>query len=152
MLTTIIQESNASQQKSTYPARTVMLAVVLVFSLSAIGCLHRRMMIASDPPGAQVLLDGEEIGQTPIAVDFNYYGTREITLIKDGYETRTILQKIRTPWYQVVPLDFISDNLLPFRMTNRHSFLYKMQPQVHVPEKNLLDRANSLRNESHIGQ
>ena len=123
-----------------------------VASLCLQGCLHRRVTIDSDPPGAQVLLDGEDQGITPLAFDIDYYGTREITLVKDGFETRTIMQKIRTPWYQIFPLDFITDNFLPFRMTNRHSFLYRMQPQVHVPEKDLLNRANSLRSESHIGR
>ena len=59
------------------------------------GCVSRRMMVYSDPPGALVLLEGQEVGYTPVAVDFLYYGTRELTLIKDGYETKTVLQKVR---------------------------------------------------------
>jgi len=114
--------------------------------------MHRRMTVRSDPPGALVLLEGEEIGYTPVSKDFTYYGTREITLVKDGFETLTIMQKMQTPWYQMVPLDFFSDNLLPFKLTNRHDFTYNLQPQVVVPTQELLDRGRALRSEAQIGQ
>ena len=86
------------------------------------GCahnMHRRMTIRSEPPGALVLMEGEEVGYTPVGIDFNHYGTREITLIKDGYETVTAMQKIRSPWYQKIPLDFVSDNFSPVKINDR---------------------------------
>jgi hypothetical protein len=110
------------------------------------------MMVRSDPPGALVLVDGEDGGYTPVAVDFTYYGTREIKLIKPGFETITRLERLRAPWYQVPPLDFFSDNLTPFKVTNRHEFAYHMQPQRAVPTEELLDRANSLRFDAQSGQ
>lgn len=98
-----------------------------------------------------MLLDGQEVGYTPASVDFTYYGTREIVLVKPGYETLTVQQKVRAPWYQVFPFEFFADNLLPFKVTNRHDFSYQMQPQVVVPTQELLDRANALRSESQVG-
>jgi hypothetical protein len=109
------------------------------------GCLYRRMTIHSDPPGALVMLEGEEVGYTPCSVDFTYYGTREITLIKDGYETLTVMQKVRTPWYQYTPVEFFTDNLLLSRQTDRHAFTYRMRRQEVVPTAELLDRAAGLR-------
>ena len=130
--------------------RLMLLSGCLMFL--ATGCLHRRMTIRSDPPGAQVLVDGEDVGYTPASVDFNHYGTREITLVKDGYETLTTLQKVRTPWYQYVPLDFVTDNFLPFQLTNRHDFRYKLRPSVIVPTEELLGRGQYLRSEAQLGQ
>lgn len=112
--------------------------------------VNRRMTIRTDPPGAMVRLDGKDIGFTPVAVDFTHYGTREITLIKDGYETLTTLQTVRPPWYQVFPLDFVSDNFLPFRVQNRHEFDYSLQPKLIAPAEEILNRANGLRSESLI--
>jgi hypothetical protein len=109
------------------------------------------MTIRSDPPGAQVLLDGDEIGYAPTSVDFEYYGTREIALRKDGYDPLTVMQKVQTPWYQWTPLDFISDNLLPFHVTNRHDFTYRLSPSVIVPTGELLNRADELRSEAQVG-
>ena len=133
-------------------ATSALLALLLVAGLSGCGSVHRRMTINSDPPGALVLIDGEEKGHTPMQMDFTYYGTREITLIKDGYETVTTMQRVKTPWYQIVPLDFFSDNLLPFKVTNRHEFTYPLKPQVIVGTQELIDRANDLRRETRDGQ
>ncbi|NOX52963.1 MAG: PEGA domain-containing protein [Planctomycetes bacterium] len=131
--------------------RVGFLAALLVCGVLLTGCVHRRMTIRSDPPGAQVLVDGEPIGYTPASTDFTYYGTREITLIKPGYETLTVMQPVRTPWYQIPPLDFLTDNLLPFRVTNRHDFTYTLQPKRLVPTSELLGRANALRSEAQMG-
>jgi hypothetical protein len=129
-------------------------AVVLV-SIEA-GCVHRRMTIESNPAGALVLVDGKEYGYTPVSLDFTYYGTREVTLIKDGYETQTFPAKLQTPWYQVIPLDFFSDNFSPTQITNRHRFRYELHRKDELApgqlnqdtEEELRNRGNSIRSEA----
>lgn len=128
-----------------------LILVIVCGAFSLCGCMHRRMTIRSDPPGARVIVDGKDIGLTPVSMDFLYYGTRQIQLVKDGYETLTVMQPTPMPWYQVPPLDFFSDNFLPVKVTNRHEYHYVMQRQQYVPRKELLDRAKSLRSESHLG-
>jgi len=119
---------------------------------TAAGCVHRRLTINSDPPGARVLLDGDEVGETPTSVDFTHYGTREVVLQKDGYETLKTLQTVPPPWYQIFPIEFFADNLLPFQVTNRHEFNYPLQPSsTIVPTQELLGRANGLRSDAHAG-
>lgn len=135
-----------------HPEKSFALLLLAFFCASSTGCLHRRMTISSDPSGAMVMLEGNEVGYTPVSVDFKYYGTREITLLKDGYETVKVMQKVSIPWYQIVPLDFVSDNLVPFRVTDRHGFHYRMQPRRHVSQEELLNNANNLRSESRGGQ
>ncbi len=59
---------------------------------------------------------GDEVITTPmswVATDFIYYGTRQIRLVKDGFETLTVLQPIPAPWYQVFPIDFFAENVVP---------------------------------------
>jgi hypothetical protein len=122
---------------------------VLLFSS---GCVHRRLTINSNPPGARVLIDGQEVGETPTSIDFTHYGTREIVLQRDGYETLKTLQRVPTPWYQIPGIDFFADNLLPFQLTNRHAFNYQLQPSSPIlPTQELLGRANGLRTEAHAG-
>lgn len=127
---------------------------LLLLCCTAGGCMnmHRRATIRSDPPGALVLLEGEELGYTPVSFDFTYYGTREFTLVKDGYETLTVMQKVRTPWYQVFPLEFVTDNFSPVDINDRQDFTYRLKPQVIVPNSELLDRASGLRTEAQIPQ
>ena len=132
--------------------RTWGLAGLCLAALTPTGCVSRRLMVQSNPPGAMVLLEGREIGYTPTAVDFTYYGTRELTLIKDGYETSTQQVPVRAPWYQWPGIDFFSDNLLPFRVTDRHSVSFNLEPRQMVPNQELLNRGQMLRNEAQIGQ
>ena len=110
------------------------------------GCVSRRLTVRSEPPGALVEIDGEAVGFTPVSVDFTYYATREIRLSKGGYETLTVQQPIKPPWYQVPPLDFVSDNfLLGKHVTDRHEVSYTMQRQRIEPGSSLLDRAQNVR-------
>ncbi len=109
------------------------------------------MTIHSDPPGARVFVDGKDRGFTPASFDFGYYATNEIKLVKPGYETLKVLQKVPPPWYQRVPFDFFSDNLSPFPVTNRREFRYQMKQSQPVSQLELLDRADQLRSEVQIG-
>ena len=59
-------------------------------------------MVRSNPPGAMVYVDNQPIGTTPCATDFIYYGTREIRLVKAGYETLTVNQPLPAPWYEII--------------------------------------------------
>jgi len=102
-------------------------------------------MVRSNPTGAMVYLDNQPIGTTPCATDFIYYGTREVRLVKVGYETLTVNQPIPAPWYQIPPLDFFSEVLLPRKIQDYRTVSFHMQPQVIVPTEQLLARAEQLR-------
>lgn len=126
--------------------------VLTMIAGSMTGCVHRRVTIRTDPPGAQVLVGDREIGYSPASFDITWYGTEEVTMLKDGYEIETQHVKIPRPWYQVPPLDFVSDNFLPFRVRNHNEFHFKMRPRVVVPGNELLERGNALRSEAQLGQ
>ena len=126
------------------------LIILLVVSLlmPAGGCVRRRLNVRTNPPGALVYVDNQQIGTTPCAVDFTYYGTREIRLVKAGYETLTVNQPIPAPWYQIPPLDFFSENLVPTKIRDNRTVTYNLAPQLIVPTEQLLDRANQLRRDT----
>ncbi len=95
-------------------------AFVLLASASLVaGCVERRYTIRSDPPGATVIVNGEEIGPTPASKSFVYYGQREITLILDGYETKTVIQPINAPWWDNYFTEFFTENLVPISLRDR---------------------------------
>jgi len=85
------------------------------------------------------------IGTTPISHNFTYYGTRKIRLVKDGYETLTVMEPIRGPWYQIPPLDFVSENLVPGEIHDQRTLSYQLVPQRVVPTEELVGRAEELR-------
>jgi hypothetical protein len=121
------------------------LALVLACAPLISGCVQRRMTIRSNPPGAQVYVDDYQIGTTPCSASFIYYGTRNIRLEKDGYETLLVKQYIPPPWYQIPPLDFFSENVAPQEIRDERSLNYTLQPQLIVPTDQLLNRAEGLR-------
>lgn len=95
-----------------------------------------------------MLIDGEEIGYTPVSFDYTYYATREIRLIKDGYQTLTTPVKLSTPWYQIFPLEFVTDNFALMKINDRREVTYALAPQNIEPSQDIENRANNLRSEA----
>jgi hypothetical protein len=138
----------AIAQKSRHAPHHRSVAMILAAILLPLvlgGCVERRMTIRSNPPGALVYVDDNEIGTTPVSVNFTYYGTRKIRLVKDGFETLTVMQSFSPPWYQYVPLDFISENFVPGKITDRRVLDYQLQAQMLVPGDQLRARGEDLR-------
>jgi hypothetical protein len=133
-----------SRQQTTRTARGLLLLAAIAIAMQP-GCVRRRLMIRSNPPGAMVYVDNQPIGQTPCATSFIYYGTREIRLVKPGYETLTINQPIPAPWYQIPPIDFVSENLVPNEIQDFRTVTFNLQPQVIVPIDQLIARGEQLR-------
>jgi hypothetical protein len=120
----------------------------LGLALLAAGCAQRRMTIRTNPPGAAVYVDDYPIGTTPVSTNFTYYGTRKIRLVKDGYETLTVLQPVKTPWYDFFGLDFVSENIIPGEIRDQQQFCYQLRPQAVVPTEQLMGRAEELRRQA----
>jgi hypothetical protein len=125
--------------------------LALAVATLAPGCVRRRMTIRSNPPGAVAFVDDQEIGLTPVATEFTYYGTRKLQLVKDGYETVTAKQKFPTPWYQYPVLDFVAENIWPFEIRDERAVDFDLVPQQIVPNEKLLERAESLRQNNYQG-
>jgi hypothetical protein len=106
------------------------------------------MTIRSNPPGAMVYIDNREIGTTPVSTNFTYYGTREFRLVKDGYETLSQMRTIPAPSYEFVPLDFVSENLVPGEIRDRRTLDFQLVPQRVVPTEEILGRAEGLRRDT----
>ncbi|MFN6109519.1 MAG: PEGA domain-containing protein [Planctomycetota bacterium] len=122
--------------------QSLMLVGVL---LATSGCVQRRMLVRSQPEGAMVTIDRQAIGLTPVSVPFSYYGTREIQLEKDGYQTISVRQRFRPPWYEWFPLSFFSNHFALREIRDVRRLDFEMLPKVQVSEYQLIDRANQLR-------
>ena len=111
----------------------------------AVGCVgtRRQLTIESDPPGALVYVNGDEVGRTPVTKDFVYYGTVDLKLRKDGYELLEDRPRVWAPWWQVPPIDLVAE---AFSLTDRHRLSYELTPQEQGADpEELVSRGIELR-------
>jgi hypothetical protein len=118
------------------------------------GCVERRMTIRTNVDlqgGALVYLDNEEVGYSPVSTGFTYYADREIKLVKEGYETVTLIQPIRAPWWDSLLLEFFSENLWPFTLRDERQFHFDLPPAASVSTGEVIQRGQQLRKEAELG-
>jgi PEGA domain len=132
-------------------AKIAALAILAAACSGETGCVRRRLTVRTNPPGAQVFVDDQEIGTTPCSASFVYYGTRTVTVMKDGYRTEKIYQKLNPPWYEIPPLDFINENFNPFETRDERDIDVQLIPEQIVPQQKLLERAQMLRDGARTG-
>lgn len=131
--------------RSARPPTACLAGLLVLIVLAAPGCVRRRMIVRSDPPGAMVYVDDQAIGVTPVATPFTYYGTRNFVLMRDGFETIDASRTIHPPWYELPPIDFIAENLWPFELRDERALDFQMLPKQSVSTEQLIRRADDLR-------
>lgn len=123
------------------------MGALTVAGLSQTGCVERLLAVHSDPPGAAVYLDGEKAGTTPCEIAYTWYGTRTLVLELRGFTLVRQDVVLSPPWWQIIPIDFITDVLIPMTITDRLSVSYTLDPAPVSPEEvhTVLERADELR-------
>ena len=116
-----------------------------LIALLLCGCVERRFVVVTDPPGAAVFVNDVPVGPSPADVPFTYYGKYRITAVADGYEPLAVAQDVPAPFYQYVPLDFAAENLWPFHIEDVRRFEYRLQPQCQVNGQALIQQGQTLR-------
>lgn len=119
--------------RSIHAARLVALAIPVLL----VGCVERKLIIVSDPPGAEVYLDSTFAGHTPLTLPFAHYGTHDVHLRHPGvdlpngekivYRSTTEKAWLQPPWYETTPIDFFTEHLWPFDLVDAHRFSYTLE-------------------------
>ena len=129
--------------------------LVVAFALAAgcglSGCVERRYTIRTDPPGALVIANGEPIGTTPVSRSFTFYGDRSFRIIKEGYETKDVIEKFSAPWYDNYLTEFFTENLNPYTFRDEVEFNYKLDPARPADTNDVLSRAEATRAQGQSG-
>ncbi|PHQ78822.1 MAG: hypothetical protein COB69_09230 [Phycisphaera sp.] len=130
-------------------------AAILVLGVPMLcGCLERTVTITSEPPGALVVLNDEEIGRTPVTTGFRYFGVYDVRLQREGYEPIATEREAVAPiWeYPVIDLFAIA---APWRIKTKLDWHFDMTAlpmpgtaEAIQAESELFDRARSLRDAS----
>ena len=123
-----------------------LLVFVLAVSLLLAGCVERKLTINTEPQGATVLLNDEEIGISPVTVSFEWYGDYNVRISKEGYETLKTHRELKGPWYDQFPFDFFA-MLNPKRVVDSYEWTFELAPKVESTPEELIDAAKQLKNE-----
>lgn len=119
------------------------LAVLASMTLALAGCVERTISITSEPSGALVYLNDDEIGRTPVTVPFRYYGVYDIRLEAEGYQPLWTKESADAPLWEYPGPDLIGE-MVP---NNRVEFNwhFKLDPAVQHEPNEVIDRAKQLR-------
>ncbi len=109
------------------------------------GCVRRTLTINTEPQGALLWLNDEEIGRTPVSVDFLWYGDYDVVARLDGYQTLTTHHEVECPWYELPGIDLVAEALYPGRIHDTHTMEFALEPAEPADREGLLERAKELR-------
>lgn len=118
------------------------IGLVTVIILS--GCVERKLTINTEPQGATVILNDEEIGTSPVTVSFEWYGDYNVAIRKEGFETLKTHRKLKAPWYDGFPFDFLT-LLNPERTVDEYEWTFELEPKKEISRKELIHQAEELK-------
>lgn len=109
--------------------KTLVLPVIVIFVLGFLsGCIRSRVIITSDPPGAEVKFNNVPRGRTPITIPFIWYWYYDVELEKEGYEKIVTKERFRAPVWFYIPFDFFME-ALPFPIYDTKYRHYVLTPK-----------------------
>ena len=120
-------------------------AVSLFVSMVLAGCVERELKINTTPQGALVSLNDEEIGVSPVKVNFNWYGDYCVRISKEGYETLNTHRKLKGPWYDKFPFDFFAQIVNPNRIVDSYEWTFELSPGRQISREELIQNARELK-------
>jgi len=108
------------------------------------GCVQRTINVTSQPEGALVYLNDEEVGRTPLRVPFTFYGEYDVRLEKGGYQTLTTTHEAVPPGHDSIPMDLVNE-VVPWTTHVILNWHFEMDPLAPVDEALTVDRARQMR-------
>ena len=122
-------------------------AVGLLAIVVLAGCVERRLTINTEPADALVVLNDEEIGQSPVTVPFSWYGDYNVRISKEGFQTLRTHRKLKGPWYDKFPWDFFAQIVNPKRILDSYEWTFELAPQQQPDRDELIRSADDLKNQ-----
>ncbi len=135
-----------------FRATAVLAATVLLSG----GCAERRVRVTSEPPGARVWLNDQDIGRTPTEARFTFYGSYDLRVEKGGFEPYQAERVAHAPLHEFPGPD-LAAAAYPGRIKHVVRWHVDLEP---TPEsaldpararEELIDRAASLRERIRTG-
>lgn len=131
----------ATRKKNLSIALCALLAAAVLLS----GCVERKLTINTEPQGAVIVLNDEEIGVSPVTVGFNWYGDYKVRISKEGFETLNTHRELKGPAHDGFPLDFFAEVLWPERIVDEYQWDFELCPYVQIDRDELIKAAEAVK-------
>ena len=118
---------------------------LIVSSLFLTGCVERKLTINTEPQGAIVTLNDEEIGTSPVTVGFEWYGDYDVRIAKPGYETLKTHRELKAPLHDKFPVDFMAQCLNPKRIVDSYEWTFALEEKKPIDKEELIKEAQNLK-------
>ena len=128
-----------------YFKKIIFCSFIAILMLSLTGCVERRLTINTIPQDATVFLGDEEIGQSPVTVNFNWYGDYRVRIEKQGYETLNTHRELCPPLHDRFPFDFFAEILNPSRIVDEYEWCFELCEYQAPDRDELIETAQQLR-------
>lgn len=137
--------------------KSLSFAACLALSVAALsGCVERKITIISDPPGALVHLNDQEVGRTPVTVPFTWYGDYDVRLRLErpeptaekpnnvAYYYLHTHKVASAPPYQWLGVDLVAE-LSPHKFVDEKVWAFNLPRVETLPDGELVNRARDLK-------
>ncbi len=128
--------------KNVHLLRSLFVLTMLGLALGLTGCVQRTISITSEPDGALVHLNDEEVGRTPLRVPYLFYGTYDVRLEKDGCKPLWTKQKTKAPWWEAPGPDLLAE-MIPNNKVEQN-WHFDLETITAAEEEALVDRAQAM--------
>lgn len=126
--------------------RCAQLLMIVCLCVLSLGCVERRLLITSEPAGALVYLNDQEVGRTPLEVPFTWYGTYAVRLEREGYKTLQTEQIADRPWWEAPGPDLFAEAMPGKRVEIAwHLEMLRAEPASEVDPQRVLEFAEQIR-------
>jgi len=121
-----------------------LVVVGLIATLLLTGCVERQLTINTEPKGALVFLNDEEIGESPVTASFEWYGDYNVRISKEGYETLNTHRKLKRPLHDKFPFDLFA-MVIPKRTVNSYQWTFTLEEKRQISREQLIQNAEELK-------
>jgi hypothetical protein len=135
-------ETNMSVRKLNAAAMIIFFALICF----CCGCVERKITILTEPSGALVALNDEDIGTSPVTVGFEWYGDYSVRLTKEGFKTLNTHQNLKRPLRDKVGFDFLDDAF--HTRIDEYTWTFKLEPYEQPQKDQLIDQAVKMKQQT----
>ncbi|MFA5293500.1 MAG: PEGA domain-containing protein [Phycisphaerae bacterium] len=124
------------------------IALMAFFGLICLcsGCVERKLTITTEPSGALVSLNDEQIGTSPVTVGFEWYGDYSVSISKDGYQTLKTHRDLKRPLRDRFPFDLFDD--IFSKRIDEYSWSFKLDASKPQDKDKLVDDAMKMQKQT----